>query len=76
MENNVCVKYIIDRFEGKFAVCETSELKFVNILKKDLPKNAKEGDVLKFNGKKYILDIDETKNRKTKIDDLTKDLWL
>lgn len=75
MENNK-VQYIIDRFEGKFAVCETSELKFVNILKKDLPKDVKEGDVLEFDGKKYVLDIDETKKRKMEIDDLTKDLWL
>lgn len=75
MESNK-VQYIIDRFEGEFAVCETSELKFVNILKKDLPKDVKEGDVLEFDGKKYVLDIDETKKRKMEIDDLTKDLWL
>ncbi len=75
MENNK-VQYIIDRFEEEFAVCETSELKFVNILKKDLPKDVKEGDVLEFDGKKYVLDIDETQKRKMEIDDLTKDLWL
>lgn len=75
MENNK-VQYIIDRFEEEFAVCETSELKFVNILKKDLPNDVKEGDVLEFDGKKYVLDIDETKKRKMEIDDLTKDLWL
>lgn len=76
MEDNKEIKYIIDRFEGKFAVCESSDLKFVNILKKDLPENIKEGYVFLFDGKKYILDIEETKKRKKEIEDLTKDLWM
>lgn len=36
------MKLIIDRFEGEFAVCETPDLKFVNIPKTVL-KNAREG---------------------------------
>lgn len=76
MENSKEIKYIIDRIEGKFAVCESSELKFVNILKKELPKDVKEGDVLLFNGKSYVIDIEETKKRKKEIEDLTKDLWM
>lgn len=76
MEDNKEVKYIIDRFEGMFAVCESSELKFLNILKKELPKGIKEGDVLLFDGKSYVIDVEETKKRKKEIEDLTKDLWM
>ncbi len=68
--------YTIDRFEGKYAVCERDDLKFVNILLKELPKDIKEGDILKYNGKEYIVDIPETEKRKKEIEDLTKDLWI
>lgn len=37
---------IIDRFEGEYAVVELDDKTFVNIPKKALPTNAKEGDVL------------------------------
>ncbi len=37
---------IIDRFEGEYAVVEFDDKTFVNIPKKALPTNAKEGDVL------------------------------
>lgn len=40
------MKLIIDRFEGKYAVCELEDGKFVDIFKDDIPKDAKEGDVL------------------------------
>ena len=53
---------IIDRFEGDFAVIETSD-GIVNIPKKDMPPNAKEGDVL-------LLSIESngTEKRKERID--------
>ena len=69
-------KYIIDRFEGDFAVCERDDLKFENIDKKKLPKDIKEGDVFFSDGKTYILDISETEKRKREIEELTKDLWV
>lgn len=40
------MKLIIDRFEGKYAVCELEDGKFVDIPKEDIPEDAKEGDVL------------------------------
>ena len=36
---------IIDRFEGNYAVIEIND-EYINIPKSELPKNAKEGDVL------------------------------
>ncbi|KPU44140.1 hypothetical protein OXPF_23070 [Oxobacter pfennigii] len=41
------MKVIIDCFEGKFAICETDEKKMINIEKSRIPRDAKEGDVLK-----------------------------
>lgn len=68
--------YIIDRFEGDFAICERDDLKFENIKKEKLPKDIAEGDVIFFDGKKYIKDIEKTSERKRYIEDLTKDLWI
>ena len=74
MEDNH--KYIIDRFEGEYAVCERDDLKYINILINEIPEEAKEGDILCFDGKKYIIDIEKTNKRKKEIEELTKDLWL
>ena len=53
---------IIDRFEDDKAVLEV-DTGNVNIPISDLPKGAKEGDVLRL-----VIDADETKNRKQRID--------
>ena len=61
---------IIDRFEGDFAVCETQELKFVNIPKAALPDEAKEGDVISIS-----IDKSQTDKRKEKINGLMNSLF-
>ena len=66
----------IDRFEGKYAVCELETLKYKNILISDLPKGAKEGDTLLIEGKKITIDTSKTNERKKYIDEITKDLWM
>jgi len=60
---------IIDRFEGDFAVVETSD-GIVNIPKKDMPPSAKEGDVL-------LLSIESngTEKRKERIDGMMNNLF-
>ena len=60
---------IIDRFEGDFAVVETSN-GMINIPMADIPDNAKEGDVL-------TIRLDETAaaGRKQKIDKMMNDLF-
>ncbi len=40
------MKYIIDRFEGTYAVCEDETKNMVNIPKYKLPMEVKEGDAL------------------------------
>ena len=60
---------IIDRFEGDYAVIEVND-EFINIPKSTIPKEAKEGDVLRF-----IIDSDETAKRKQRITGLMDKLF-
>ena len=60
---------IIDRFEGDYAVVETSD-GFINIPKKDLPRNANKGDVLSVN-----IDSNETDSRKKRIEGMMNNLF-
>ncbi|MBB2181682.1 DUF3006 domain-containing protein [Lachnospiraceae bacterium MD1] len=39
-------KYIIDRFEGNYAICEQEDQKIISIPKYKLPLHCKEGSVL------------------------------
>lgn len=61
------MEYIIDRFEGNMAVCETSLGNSVNLTKGLIPGNAKEGDVLIKCGEIFTIDREKTKERKNKI---------
>jgi len=60
---------IIDRFEGDFAIVETSD-GFVNIPIKDLPVSLQEGDVLNIS-----IDKNETESRKKRIEGMMKTLF-
>lgn len=65
---------IIDRFEGKNAVIEMYSGEVVNIDIAELPEEAREGDVIKID-KTITIDEEETKKRRNKIHELTKDIW-
>lgn len=65
---------IIDRFEGKYAVCEEND-KQILIEKEILPSNAKEGDVLEMFEGHYFINSDETEKRREEINSLQDDLW-
>ncbi len=60
------MKVIIDRFEGKYAVCEKEDLSTIDILKDKLPCNAKQGDVLLIDDKFEKIVIDELATKKLK----------
>jgi len=60
---------IIDRFEGRFAVLDTGE-GMINILRADIPKGAREGDVLKL-----TIDTNNTAARKKHIDNMMNELF-
>lgn len=59
---------VIDRFEGKFAICEDSEQKCFAIETTELPKDAKAGSVLKISDEGELsLNQEETERRKQRI---------
>ena len=77
INTNRIKELVIDRFESDFAVCETDDLKFVNVNKKDILSDAKEGDTLVLNNDgKYEVDVEKTENKRKEIEELTKDLWI
>lgn len=58
----------IDRFEGKFAICEDAEEKYFAIETAELPEGAREGDVLKITDDgELVLDEEETRARRERI---------
>lgn len=61
---------IIDRFEGNFAIIELEDRSFIDIPLIYIPKEAKEGDSLKI-----VLDVNTSRERKEKINNLMDDLW-
>ncbi|ARC85095.1 hypothetical protein U732_3903 [Clostridium argentinense CDC 2741] len=69
------MKFIIDRFEEKFAVCENEKGIMVNIPRDTLPKEAKEGDVLIIEEENIYIDVEETEKLRKEIEELVKDLW-
>ena len=69
------MQLIVDRFEGKFAVCEKPDRTMVNIPFAKLPPDVAEGDVLSVQGDNIIIDIEATKERKQKIRKLMENLW-
>ena len=75
--NNIKRKYIVlDRIEEDVAVCEViGENKMIGIKKSKLPLNVKEGNVLKFDRGRYIIDFDKTKELEENIEVKIKNLW-
>jgi hypothetical protein len=69
------MKVIIDRFEGKYAVCQKEDMTMVNIERIKLPGGTKEGDVLSVLNGKIIVDKQETDRLKKQAEELSKDIW-
>lgn len=62
------MKYVIDRIEDNIVVCQNLETKeMVEIEKKLLPQNIKDGNVLLFENNEYKLDLDEEEIRRQRI---------
>lgn len=74
-ERKIIMRYIIDRFEGNYAVCEDENKNMVNIERNRLPSTAKEGAVLRVEGNDIKVDYDSTEARKQKIKKMMESLW-
>lgn len=61
------MRYIIDRFEGKFAILECDDESEKKILKTELSGLAKEGDILDFIDGRYLINIEATKKARALI---------
>lgn len=69
------MKYVLDRFEGEYAVCENDMKEILNIKKDRIPIEAKEGYVLIIDSDKITIDIVETEKRKMEVEKLMEELW-
>ena len=58
---------IVDRIEGKVAVCEIADLVILSLPLSLLPKGVQEGAVLVFDGESFVIDVDAQKTRNAKI---------
>lgn len=67
-------KYILDRFEEDFAVLEREDGS-TQAVKKSLLENAKEGDVLILSDGKYVVDAEETAQRRIRIEEKAKKVF-
>lgn len=68
------MKVIIDRFEGKYAICEKENKEMIDIETDKIPTGAKEGDVLIIANDKIVVDKESTIERKDNIQDLFNNL--
>jgi hypothetical protein len=68
------VRAIIDRFEGEFAILEL-EKEYKKIERVMLPAEVREGDVLFYCGKQWVVDPEATRKRKEEIEKLAEELW-
>ena len=72
------MRYIIDRIEEDFAVCEneeTGEMEEIDVFL--LPDGLDEGDILIYDEDldEFYLDYEEKKLRKARIEDKMEDIW-
>lgn len=59
---------ILDRFEGRYAICEIDDNTFTQVERSLLPPDAREGDVLRLEKDgRYVIDAEETAMRRARI---------
>ena len=60
-------KFTVDRIEGEIAVLERENGSFVEMELASLPKNIREGDIIRFDANSCFLSEDETARRRQKM---------
>jgi len=70
----IVLKFILDRFEGDYAVLEKEEGGTIDVLKEKV-NGAREGDVLLFENGKYTVSEEETHIRKKRIEEKMRKLF-
>ena len=69
------MSYIIDRFEGRFAVLEAENGEFIGVERARLPAGAGEGDVLLHRLGEFTLDREATEARRASMREKLNRLW-
>ena len=72
------MRYVIDRIEEEFAICEneeTGEMEEIDVFY--LPDEIEEGDILIYDEEtdEYYIDYEEKKIRRARIEDRMEDIW-
>ena len=68
--------FIVDRIEGRSLVLQNRTAEIIIIDKTNVEDEVREGDILvKVHKNRYIVNKEETDNRKTEIDNLMKGMW-
>lgn len=68
-------KFSIDRFEDGIAVLIDENKEKINVSRCILPEQAAEGDVLSFDGEKYVMDSAATADKKAEVKSLIDELF-
>lgn len=63
------MEYIIDRFEGEYAVLEEESGSHTDVPRALLPENAAEGDLLHYDGTAYRIDKAAAEIRRRRIEE-------
>ncbi len=70
------IKYVVDRVEDEFAVCENMDTnEYINILLTNLPNEIKQGDIITFKNGKYVIDNVQTEEKKQDMESRVNRLW-
>lgn len=67
MSMNHLKLYVVDRFEGQYAILVDSYSKTYDVLRDELPSEVREGDILHENEGQFIIDEEATKEKREKI---------
>ncbi|HOZ55065.1 MAG TPA: DUF3006 domain-containing protein [Clostridia bacterium] len=73
---NMESKYVVDKIEGNYAVCENRETgEIFDLELSNLPKEIKEGTVLKLHNNKYLIDSESKTEIENRIKQKMNKLW-
>lgn len=74
MSMNHLKLYVVDRFEGQYAILVDSYSKTYDVLRDELPSDVREGDMLHDNEGQFVIDEEATKEKREKIHKMREEL--
>lgn len=69
------MRFIVDRIENEYAVCEDENKEIVNIPIKELPSNITEKSIIDYIDNKYIINDEEQLKREETIKQKMDSVW-